>query len=90
MTQQNDGYLGELETRISNLEQAYAMHRHDGVSASRINLADILGTIEVVSTAPSYTPRDMYDQVKLYINSTTYRLYIYDNVNHNWHYVALT
>lgn len=90
MTPQNEQILQDMQTRLSNLEQAYNYHRHDGTSASRINLSDILGAIEVISTAPTHTPRDMYDQLKLYINSTTYRLYIYDYVNHNWRYVALT
>jgi hypothetical protein len=68
-----------------------ATHQHDGRQAQRIDLnTDITGLFEVVSVAPSAIPKDLYDQVKIYVNGATYRLYWYDFVGHVWHYVTAT
>ncbi len=68
-----------LAERVTRLEQ------------KQINLnTDIIGLFEVVSTAPSVAPTNVYQQVKLYANGSTYRLYLYDYLNRAWRYVALT
>lgn len=68
-----------------------ATHTHDGLGSTRINLnTDILGLFETVSAAPAGTPRDLYDQVKIYVNGATLRLYWYDATGHVWHYVTAT
>lgn len=73
------------------IDDAIRTHSHDGTGSVRINLStDILGLFETVSVAPTGTPRDLYDQVKIYVNSTTYRLYWYDSSGHVWHYVTAT
>ena len=57
-------------------------------------LTDLFGMIETVTTAPTLAPRNFYQQVKLYTDSTSaptiYRLYIYMPKLNAWHYVALT
>lgn len=55
-----------------------------------IDIQNIINFIQVVSTAPTATPRNFWEQIKLYINGSTYRLYIYDNTTNNWRYAALT
>lgn len=50
----------------------------------------LIGLFETVSVVPTGTPLSPYDQVKIYVNSTTYRLYVYDSVGHVWHYATLT
>lgn len=57
----------------------------------KLNLdTDIYGMFEVVSAVPTLTPKTAYDQIKIYTNATTYRLYWYDWVNHAWHYATGT
>ena len=65
-------------------------HNHDGINSSRIAFANLIGFIRTVSVVPTNTPADTNNQIVLYANSTTYRLYIYDKVNLAWRYVALT
>ncbi len=49
------------------------------------------GTIRVVSAAPDWTPRGrLEDSLALYINGSTYRLYIFDPINAAWRYASLT
>lgn len=81
----------QIDALRRDLDRAIRTHVHDGSVAQRINLnTDILGLFETVSAAPSGTPRDLYDQVKIYVNGATYRLYWYDSVGHAWHYVTAT
>lgn len=66
-------------------------HRHNGSDGSpRIDLRDLFGMIETVSVAPSAVPQTLYDQFKIYTNSTTYRFYWYDTTAGVWHYVTAT
>lgn len=52
---------------------------------------DLWGTIRVVSSAPTWTPRGrLEDSLALYVNAGTRRLYIYDQSTTSWHYVTLT
>jgi hypothetical protein len=57
-----------------------------------VELMNISGSFEVVTIAPTAAPVSVYEQVKLYYDSSgpTMQLYIYDNVNAKWNYVALT
>lgn len=57
----------------------------------RINLnTDIIGLFQTVSVAPTQIPNSPYQQIQLYVNGATYRLYVYDGVNGVWHYASLT
>lgn len=81
----------QIDALSKKIDDLIRSHTHDGSGAARINLnTDILGLFETVSSVPSGTPRDVYDQVKIYVNSTTYRLYWYDATGHVWHYVTAT
>lgn len=83
MTPQNDPHIASLEARIAALEAS--LHQQF------VNLdTNIYGLFEVVSAIPSGTPKSVYDQIKIYTNSTTYRLYWYDQVNHAWRYASGT
>lgn len=73
--------MDELRQEIESLKRQIAA----------INLdTQVKGMFEVVSSPPSGTPHDLFDQVKLYVSGTTYRLYCYDWNNHAWHYATLT
>jgi len=54
------------------------------------NLEDDLNLIKTSSTIPTYTPKTSLERIVVYVSGTTYRLYIWDNINKTWRYVALT
>ena len=80
--------LQQLQRQIADLQrQVQGLSRAD----TQVNLdTQLAGLFEVVSAAPTGIPKRAYDQIKIYTNSTTYRLYWYDWVNHAWHYVTAT
>lgn len=43
---------------------------------------------QTISTAPTFTPRSFAEQIQIYKNGTTYRLYVY--VDDTWRYTTLT
>lgn len=89
--QQAGGSTSDMESRLLALENMIRNQHHNGVEAPPIQLeTDIRGLFEVVSAVPTAIPRTVYDQVKIYVNSTTYRLYWYDANAHVWHYVTAT
>ncbi|MCK9371052.1 hypothetical protein M0R04_14165 [Candidatus Dojkabacteria bacterium] len=49
-----------------------------------------IGVFETVTAAPTGTPTNMINQIKIYTNGSTYRLYWYDAKNNVWHYVTAT
>lgn len=76
----------ERQIRIEN-------HEHNGSDAPQINFLDLLGFIESVDAVPTIVPKNLFDQVKLYSNAGTRRIYFYvmDSVGVGaWRYAALT
>ena len=53
-------------------------------------LETLIGKIKTVSAVPSWTPRNLYEQLVIYKSGATIRLYVYDNTNLAWNYTALT
>ena len=53
-------------------------------------LDNITGHLPRVTSAPTWTPRTFRESMAIYVNSTTYRLYIYDYVGKAWRYATLT
>ena len=55
-------------------------------------VGDLFGMFQTVSVAPAATevPRTMIDQIKIYVNGATLRLYWYDTKANAWHYVTAT
>lgn len=85
-----DDKIADLQSQIDDLRELIRTHYHDGLNASRLDMSDLIGMFQVVDVAPTNIPRDMYDQVQIYVNGATLRLYWYDWVNHAWHYVTAT
>ena len=58
------------------------------------HLMNLTGYIQTVTTAPSFTPKNFYDSIKIYIDDldtpTDKRLYIYSFEAGIWNYVSLT
>lgn len=71
--------IADLQRRISDLESKRVVFN-----------TGIIGLFEVVSAVPTGVPTSPYDQIKIYTNSTTYRLYWYDQVNHAWRFATGT
>lgn len=55
-----------------------------------IYIRDLQGTFRTVSVAPTDKPKSVVDQIVIYKNGTTYRLYWYDTANDQWHYITAT
>lgn len=84
LQRQIDELRRDIDDKILN-------HRHDGGGAARIDLdTDVFGQFEVVDTAPTGKPGDLFGQIKIYKNGSTYRLYWYDSTNDAWRYATGT
>lgn len=88
-TSKNDMPNEELLRRVEELERQMREHNHSTLER-RINLRDIFGKIEVVSTAPATKPTDIGGQLKIYTSGGTLRFYWYDTTAGAWHYVTAT
>lgn len=55
-----------------------------------IFLNQIVGMFQTISSAPTLPPRFMFDQIQIYINGATKRLYCWDNTGQAWHYITFT
>lgn len=51
------------------------------------NIKNILGFYEIVSAAPTAVPKNIYQQIKLYVNGATFRIYFYDYKAGAWRFV---
>lgn len=82
--------MNPLEQRVAELERKMREHAHDGFNGGQIYLRNLFGLFETVSAAPTTVPKTTFDQIKIYVNGATYRLYWYDSVANTWHYVTAT
>jgi len=83
----SSGQVDILTQKKTNLKGKFSdvpEHRHDDNDLSRVKLVELGGFIETVSAVPTNIPRNFYDQIKLYVNGVTIRLYVYDVVNTTW------
>ncbi len=55
-----------------------------------IQFEDIWGRVKTTDTIPAYTPKNVSQQLIIYVSGATIRLYIYDVTNNTWRYTALT
>lgn len=81
--------IEELERRLAALEDKSTVSTYDN-PFDYIDIKNITSFVEIVSVVPAGFPKNFFDQIKLYINGGTYRLYIYDYVNNAWRYATLT
>ena len=65
-------------------------HDHNGENSQRIAVDSLTGIVRTVSTVPSYSPTKIADQIVLYVNGGTKRLYTYDTSTKAWMYTTLT
>lgn len=64
----------------NKIDLAIREHIHDGNFAQRINLFDIFGNIQTVTSVPTATPSNIFGQFQIY-NSL---FYFYDFLNNVW------
>ena len=56
----------------------------------RNRLHNIWGMFDTVTAAPTANPTTFQNQIKIYTNGLTHRLYWYDVKNNTWHYITAT
>lgn len=66
------------------------LHTHDGTNSQQIELRALRGLFQVTDTVPTSKPVSVVDQIVIYTNGATYRLYWYDWVNDAWRYATGT
>lgn len=89
---------GEVTTAKVEAKPPISDFQNDSPEAqARYNLAQYFVfldamkfTKKAVSTAPTFVPKNYFDQFQIYENAGTYRLYIYVSAAAGWRYVALT
>lgn len=82
--------MPNLLQRIEAIERKLVEQKHNGVDGLEVSVRDLVDMFEVVSAAPSSAPKRVGDQVKIYTNGATFRLYWYDQSAAVWHYVTAT
>lgn len=53
-------------------------------------LQNVWGMFTVTNTVPISEPTNFQNQVKIYINGATHRLYVYETTTNTWIYATLT
>lgn len=56
----------------------------------QLRAEELFGMFQTVTTAPTKPPKGTLEQIQIYTNGSTYRLYWWDNANITWHYVTAT
>jgi len=80
----------ELKQELLKIEEPSSIAVPMGDKTKTSNLEDDLRFIRTTSTIPTYFPRTSLEKIVVYVSGTTYRLYVWDNTNKTWRYVALT
>lgn len=65
-------------------------HNHDGANSQPISFQSLVGLIPRVTAVPTWKPVSVSEQIVIYINGGTKRLYIFEPVSKTWMYTALT
>ena len=91
MENNNAQKIIDLERKLNEFEQVFNLHHHSGSREPRISILDVFRLVETVSVVPTgIAPKGVFDQIKIYSNAGTLRLYIYDVTGAAWHYTTLT
>ena len=80
-----------MNEEIKNyIDQKIKEHYHNGLDSGLLKLENIFGMIRTVDTAPTHTPRNLFEQFAIYTNGATLRFYWRDTTNNTWHYITAT
>ena len=73
----------KLENKIKKINSSVT-------PVSKVLAQKIQGMYQTVSVAPTAVPLTMQNQIQIFVNGGTLRLYWYDVVGGAWHYVTAT
>ena len=85
-----------VEEEIEELEEPLKVPESEPIEVleptkeKTTNIEDDLKIFKHITSAPTHSPRDPLERIKIYKSGSTYRIYIYDEVADAWHYVNLT
>lgn len=83
----------DLKTFVVNLDKAIisneVKYHEESLKTDPINIK-VMGMFKTVSVIPTKEPVNWANQIQIYVNGGTLRLYWYDTVAHVWHYVTAT
>jgi len=65
-------------------------HTHDGINAKPIGLEKIGGFVETILSEPTYVPRNVFQQLKIFDVDDNDQLSIYDRVSRLWKFIPLS
>lgn len=88
--------LDEIERSIDDLRNQIQSHPHDGVLSQQIQLDDIAGLINTVTSATELSnrtagkPQNFANQIFIDTSTATKRLYIYDTNGNTWYKTTIT
>ena len=68
----------------------YPKIKEDLKPLEKMQVFNLLGMIETVSSVPTAVPTTLFQQIKIYSSGGTNRLYIFDVTNQAWKYTSLT
>lgn len=94
--EENDYERGFVDPQnISDEERRIRVesHEHNGLDAPKVSVKNLEGVLSVVDAVPAEVPRNMFEQIKIYSNGGTRRLYVYvtDSAGSGaWRYTVLT
>lgn len=82
----DEGREVDLPNSLPPSSDPIKIHDHDGQNSKKIPIRNISGFFEIVSVAPTIPPKNLYEQIKLYVNGATYRIYFYDYKAKAWRF----
>ncbi len=75
--------MKDLENKIEEIDS-------EVIPVPRILAQNIQGMFQTISVAPTGVPLNWQNQIQIYVNGATLRLYWYDTSANTWHYVTAT
>lgn len=79
--------LPKPKTKVSTVD-IQAPRVEDAITLEQV--FDASPVFPQTDTVPTGVPRNWWQRIQRYVNGSTRRLYIYDEVNNSWHYTTLT
>lgn len=84
----SDDQQGVISAEMDSIERIDPRTPQNLIDKTHIR--NITGFMEVVDAVPTEPPRTFWEQIKIYENGATKRLYVYNYVAKAWRYTALT
>jgi hypothetical protein len=90
--------MGNLEQKVALYENMLKSQSHNGYDGEQIRLENIIGLFRTISDSTEFTrattvadrvPSSFSEQIFIYNNAGTYKLYCYDSVGKVWKSVTI-